>query len=104
MSSEPVWRIITDIAEARDTILKRRSLRDYALPDHVIERSVALFGERIMPEEAVRRIISSVRQGGDRALHTWNQKLDGAKPTPSGFRPPTCKPRFKRSRPNCAAR
>ena len=78
MSSEPVWRIITDIAEARDTILKRRSLRDYAVPDHVIERSVDLFGERIMPEEAVGRIISSVREGGDRALHAWNKNLDGA--------------------------
>ncbi|MCY3799539.1 MAG: histidinol dehydrogenase [Chloroflexi bacterium] len=78
MSSEPVWRIITDIAEARDSILKRRSLRDYVAPDHVIERSVDLFGERIMPEEVVRRIIDSVRDGGDRALHAWNQKIDGA--------------------------
>ncbi|MDE2635787.1 MAG: histidinol dehydrogenase [Chloroflexota bacterium] len=78
MSSEPVWRIITDIVEARDSILKRRSLRDYVAPDHVIERSVDLFGERIMPEEAVRRIIDSVRDGGDRALHAWNQKIDGA--------------------------
>lgn len=78
MSSEPVWRIITDIAEARDTILKRRSLRDYTVPDHVIERSVELFGERVMPEETVRRIISSVRDCGDSALLAWNQKLDGA--------------------------
>ncbi len=78
MSSEPVWRIITDIVEARDSILKRRSLRDYVAPDHVIERSVDLFGERIMPEEAVRRIINSVRDGGDRALRAWNQKIDGA--------------------------
>ena len=79
MSSEPVWRIITDVAEARDTILRRRSLRDYAVPERVMERSVDLFGERVMPEEAVRRIISSVREDGDRALHAWNQKIDGAK-------------------------
>ena len=79
MSSEPVWRIITDVAEARDTILRRRSLRDYAVPERVMERSVDLFGERVMPEEAVRRIISSVREDGDRALHAWNQKIDRAK-------------------------
>ncbi len=81
MSSEPVWRIITDIAEARATILRRRSLRDYVVPDHVITRSVDLFDERIMPEEAVRRIISSVRDGGDQALLSWNRKIDGTETT-----------------------
>ena len=65
--------------EARDTILKRRSLRDYTLPEHVTERSVELFGERVMPDEAVRRIIRSVRQAGDQALVQWNQKLDGTR-------------------------
>lgn len=77
MSSEPVWRIITDITEARDTILRRHSLRDYALPERVIARSVDLFGERVMPDDAVRRIISSVRQGGDQSLLAWNEKIDG---------------------------
>lgn len=76
MSGKAVWRIFADIDEARATILKRHSLRDYAAPDHVIERSVDLFGERLMPDEAVRRIISSVREGGDRALFDWNQKID----------------------------
>ena len=77
MSTDAVWRIFTDLSEARDTILKRRSLRDYAVPDHIVERSVELFGERIMPEEAVRRIIRSVREGGDQALLHWNQRIDG---------------------------
>jgi len=77
MSSTAVWSIITDISEARDTILKRHSLRDYTVPEHVIERSVELFGERLMPEEVVRRIIHSVRAGGDQALYEWNQKIDG---------------------------
>jgi len=77
MSSTAVWSIITDISEARDTILKRHSLRDYTVPEHVIERSVELFGERLMPEEVVRRIILSVRAGGDQALSEWNQKIDG---------------------------
>ncbi len=76
MGSRAVWPIITDLDEARQTILKRYSLRDYAVPEHVIERSVDLFGERLMPEAAVRRIISSVRAGGDQALFEWNQKID----------------------------
>ena len=79
MSGEAVWPIITDTDEARDTILKRRSLRDYTVPEHVIERSVNLFGERVMPEDAVRRIIHSVREAGDQALIQWNQKIDGTR-------------------------
>ena len=76
MEREIVWRILTDIDEAQQTILKRHSLRDYDVPDHVIDRSVDIFGERIMPDEAVRRIIQSVRQNGDQALFDWNQKID----------------------------
>ncbi len=79
MSGEAVWPIITDADEARDTILKRRSLRDYAVPENVIERSLDLFGERLMPDEAVRRIIRSVRLTGDQALIEWNQKIDGTR-------------------------
>ena len=76
MTSEANWRIYTDVGEARETILKRYSLRDYEVPEHLVERSVDLFGERVMPEEAVKRIIGSVRAGGDQALHEWNRKLD----------------------------
>lgn len=79
MSGEANWPIITDVDEARETILKRRSMRDYAVPEHVVERSVDLFGERVMPDEAVRRIIRSVRQTGDQALIQWNQKIDGTR-------------------------
>ncbi len=70
------WRIFSDVGAARESILKRHSLRDYDVPEQFIERSVEFFGERIMPEEAVRRIIGSVREGGDRALREWNQKID----------------------------
>ncbi len=76
MGSEAIWRIFTDIEEAQESVLKRHSLRDYAVPEQVTERSVPLFGERIMPDEAVRRIIHSVRQRGDQALFDWNRKID----------------------------
>ena len=76
MERDIVWRILTDIEEAQQTILKRHSLRDYSVPDHVIDRSIGIFGERIMPDEAVRRIIKSVRENGDTAVFEWNQKID----------------------------
>lgn len=76
MNPQACWRIFTDIEAARQTILKRHSLRDYEVPDDVIDRSIGLFGERLMPDEAVRRIIKSVRDGGDQALLNWNRKID----------------------------
>ncbi len=70
------WRIFTDVKAARETILKRYSLRDYETPEQLVERSTDIFGERVLPDEAVRRIINSVRSGGDKALRHWNQKID----------------------------
>jgi histidinol dehydrogenase len=76
MERDIVWRILTDIEEAQQTILKRHSLRDYSVPDHIIDRSIGIFGERIMPDEAVHRIIKSVRENGDSAVYEWNKKID----------------------------
>ncbi len=70
------WRIFTDVDAARGSILKRYSLRDVEAPEAMLARSHDLFGERLMPEDVVKRIISSVRQGGDEALREWNLKLD----------------------------
>ncbi len=77
MNGESHWRVFTDIEAAKASILKRHSLRDYAVPEAVLERSAAIFGERVPPEEATRRIIRSVREEGDRALRHWNQVIDG---------------------------
>ena len=82
MSGKADWRIFSDIDEARASILKRHSLRDYAVPEALVERSLDLFGERVLPEEVVRRIIGSVRDGGDGAIREWNRRIDGVE-TPS---------------------
>ena len=71
------WRIFTDIAAAKSSILKRRSLRDYEAPPAVLERSAAIFGEPITPEAAVRRIIQDIRGRGDAAIRHWSRKIDG---------------------------
>ena len=77
MGGDVNWRIITDVDSARRTLLKRQSLRDYSVSDEMLQRSERLFGERLSPEESVRRIIGSVRERGDRALIEWNRALDG---------------------------
>ena len=77
MNSDGAWRIFTDVASAKDSILKRRSLRDYDAPPAVLERSAAIFGEPITPDEAVRRIIRDIRLRGDAAIHNWTRKIDG---------------------------
>ncbi len=76
MSGDAAWRIFTDVEAAKRSILKRHSLRDTDVPEALIERSVSIFGERIMPEEAVRRIIRSVRERGDGAIREWSRKID----------------------------
>ena len=76
MSGDARWRIFTDIGAAKQSILKRRSLRDTDVPEALIKRSASIFGERVMPEDAVRRIIASVRERGDQAINEWNRKID----------------------------
>jgi histidinol dehydrogenase len=71
-------RIYDDLAEARATILKRASLRDTTLPDWLNASLENLFGEPLSADEAVRRIIRSVRERGDAALLDWNRRIDGA--------------------------
>ena len=71
------WRIFTDLAAAKSSILKRRSLRDYETPPAVLERSAAIFGEPTAPDEAVRRIIRDIRGRGDVAIRDWTRKIDG---------------------------
>jgi histidinol dehydrogenase len=69
--------IYDDLTQARAAILKRESLRDTTLPDWLRQSLEKLFGGPITAEEAVRRIIRSVREKGDAALLDWNKRIDG---------------------------
>jgi histidinol dehydrogenase len=71
---------IYDVATAQATILRRAPWDEVAVPDAVLERNAALFGERIGPEEGVRRILHDVRQRGDAALVEWTERLDQVTP------------------------
>lgn len=63
--------------EAKNTILKRIPPDEIKITAQMLDRIESIFGERIQPEEAVRRIISDIRQNGDSAVTRWNTKLDG---------------------------
>jgi len=67
---------ILDPKTAQVTILRRTAWDELDVPESMLERNVALFGERIGPDEAVRRILADVRKRGDSAIREWTQKLD----------------------------
>jgi histidinol dehydrogenase len=75
---------IIDVPTALQTILKRIPPDEASVPAALLDRIQAIFGERIAPAEAVRRILQDVRQRGDAALRDWAGRLDGS--TPDEFR------------------
>ncbi len=64
-------------AEAKQTILKRKPIDDYEIPESMQQNMLKLFGENLTPDQAVARIIKEVRSEGDQALRKWTQVLDG---------------------------
>lgn len=72
--------IYPEVHAARAGILKRRAWDEIVVPETLLSRLEALFGERVSPEEATRRILRDVRQRGDVALREWARALDGSEP------------------------
>lgn len=71
---------IFDVLTAQAGILRRRAWDEFVVPERVLDRNALLFGERIQPEEAVRRILADVRDRGDVALAHWSETLDRVQP------------------------
>jgi len=67
---------IIDLAEARQTILKRKPQGEET-PLSLRESLARVFGEPLTPAEAVRRILADVRKDGDPAVARWTEKADG---------------------------
>ncbi|WP_034387257.1 histidinol dehydrogenase [Deinococcus sp. YIM 77859] len=57
-----------------------RSFSEIPVPESVLGRIEATFGERLTPEEVVTRILADVRARGDEALRDWTERLDGSRP------------------------
>jgi histidinol dehydrogenase len=75
-------RIVIGAEEARRTILRRVSLDEVVVPEHLRERDRALFGPGLSAEEAVTRIVRAVRDEGDAAVRRFNVALDGSHDRP----------------------
>lgn len=71
---------IVDVPTAQRTLLRRAAWDEVSVPDTLLAANLALFGERLTPDEAVRRILADVRQRGDAALHDWTARLDRVTP------------------------
>ncbi len=71
-----VVRIYT-VGEAQETILARKPWEDQEMPSRVLDGIERIFGERLLPADAVARILREVRKGGDAALAEWSARIDG---------------------------
>lgn len=67
---------ILDVPTAQQTILRRAAWDEWEVPESLLDGNEKLFGERITPDEGVRRILADVRKRGDAALAEWTQRLD----------------------------
>ncbi len=70
---------IYELDEARRTILRRVPLDEFEVTASVKQGIADVFGERLSPEEAVRRIVGDVRSRGDTALLEWTERIDRAR-------------------------
>ena len=68
----PITRIITDLEEARRTVLKRRPLGSEEVPASVAARIREVFGADLTPGEVVDRILADVQAEGDTALARYS--------------------------------
>jgi len=65
-------------AEARATLLARVPLDEVQVTPALAASIERTFGQRMTPDEAVRRLLADVRQRGDAALRDWTRRVDGA--------------------------
>ncbi|MDB5044237.1 MAG: histidinol dehydrogenase [Deinococcus sp.] len=56
-----------------------RTFNDIPVPDSVLARIEATFGEALTPTQVDERIIADVRARGDDALRDWTERLDGVR-------------------------
>lgn len=70
-------RIIKNIEEARNTVLKRAPIGELQIPQVVRKRIREIFGRGISPASLVARIIRDVRREGDKALLYYTKLIDG---------------------------
>lgn len=73
-------RVLTDLQEARATILARQPPGQVRLTAGMRDGIRRVFGADLTASEAVARIVADVRREGDDAVHRYTAALDGARP------------------------
>ena len=73
-------KVLRGLEEAKRELSRVDPLDLDSLPPEVMERTEALFGERLKPQESVQRILDDVRRQGDTALRHYTRLLDGFSP------------------------
>jgi histidinol dehydrogenase len=71
---------MTDLAEARRTVLRRTPLQDVEATPELLAASERTWGEPLQPDHVVERILRDVRARGDAALWDLTRKLEPAAP------------------------
>ncbi len=67
---------ILDVPAAQSSILKRMAWDEFAVPESILAKLESMFGERVSPDEAVRRILADIRRNGDQAIVEWTKRID----------------------------
>ncbi len=67
---------VYSVEEALSTILKRKPLHLDEFAPTIINRTEALFGEGVLPPQAVETILKSISEEGDRAVRHWSKTID----------------------------
>lgn len=67
---------IYSVEDAMNSILKRQPFGLDTVSTRTLDSIKTIFQEALSPSEAVARILKDVRTGGDKALISWNSRLD----------------------------
>ena len=70
---------ILTVPDAQQTILRRRAWDEIDVPARLLDGIEAIFGERITPDEVVRRILADVRETAEN-LRRYGGFLPGIRP------------------------
>ncbi len=65
------------VRAAREKLARQRALTEKSISPDSLARTEKIFGERLTPEAAVKKILDDVRARGDDAVGWWNEKIDG---------------------------
>lgn len=67
---------IYSVAEAKDTILKRKAYKRIEYSPITVKKTEEIFGRGVRPHQAVETILESVEHEGDQAIRKWSRILD----------------------------